>query len=156
MENRHLFYGGVIGPLFFLLVELVGGAMTPNYSIVTDTVSAMTAAGSPNALLLSSFYLASAILGFAFGIGLLRDSMPRRSRLLRMGSMFLIVIAVLNSLTGTVFPTDPVGAGMTAAGLLHVVLVAVGAIMVMLLVPFVGIGMNRTRKPGTRTRLSRN
>jgi len=46
MDKELQFYGGILGPLMFLFVDIVGGIITPNYNYIINAVSELTQAGS--------------------------------------------------------------------------------------------------------------
>lgn len=146
MKNESLFYAGILGPLLFLLNDIIGNIITPDYSFLINAVSELTQAGSENVLLLSSLFLLSAIMTIVFGIGLLKTFKGGRSRLLTIGSIIIIITASFNALTGTIFPMDPFGAEMTFAGMMHIALVGLSAVMVMVMIVMFGIGLDREKK----------
>ena len=60
MDKRILFYGGIFGPLVFLLNDVIGSLITQDYSPIKNAVSELTQAGSEHAYLLSSLFLIAA------------------------------------------------------------------------------------------------
>jgi hypothetical membrane protein len=42
MDKKLLFYGGIFGPIAYLLNDIIGGIVTPNYSYIENTISDLT------------------------------------------------------------------------------------------------------------------
>jgi len=146
MEKKVLFFGGIFGPIVFVLNDIIGGVITPGYSYIINAVSELTQAGSENIYLLSSLLLISAIMSIAFGIGIFSNYKDRRSKLLFTGSILIIISGIFNGLTGTVFPQDPINGVTTFAGTMHLILVGITVIMAMPLVLMIGIGLYREKR----------
>ncbi|MCW3975193.1 MAG: DUF998 domain-containing protein [Candidatus Bathyarchaeota archaeon] len=146
MDKKLLFYGGIFGPLVFLLVDIIGGIITPDYNYIINAVSELTQAGSENTYLLGSLFLISAIMTIAFGIGMLLNYKDRRSKLLFTASILIITTGIFSGLTGTIFPMDPFNSEMTFAGIMHIILTGISAVFVMLLILMIGIGFHREKQ----------
>ncbi|MCZ2845165.1 MAG: DUF998 domain-containing protein [Candidatus Bathyarchaeota archaeon] len=146
MDKKLLFYGGIFGPLVFLLVDIIGGIITPDYNYIINAVSELIQAGSKNTYLLSPFFLISAIMTVAFGIGMLLNYKDRRSKLLFTASILIITTGIFSGLTGTIFPMDPFNSEMTFAGIMHIILTGISAVFVMLLILMIGIGFHREKQ----------
>ena len=63
---------GVIAPVLFVFMTILGGAIRPGYSHISDTVSELFSPGAPNKLLLDTFHTIYALLLALFGIGVLQ------------------------------------------------------------------------------------
>lgn len=146
MDKKLLFYGGIFGPLVFLLVDIIGGIITPDYNYIINAISELTQAGSENTYLLSPLFLISAIMTVAFGIGILLNYKDRRSKLLFTASILIIITGTFSGLTGTIFPMDPFNSEMTFPGKMHIILTGISAVMVMLLILMIGIGFHREKQ----------
>ena len=72
MNQRFLPMCGVIAPVLFVLIAILGGAIRPGYSHMSDTVSELFSPGSPNKPLLDTLHTIYALLLVLFGIGMLR------------------------------------------------------------------------------------
>jgi hypothetical protein len=48
MDRKLLFYGGIFGPIVFLLNDIIGSIITQGYSPIINAVSELTQAGSEN------------------------------------------------------------------------------------------------------------
>ena len=146
MDKKILYYGGIFGPLIFLLNDIIGGIVTPNYNYIEQPVSDLTQAGSP--YLLGSFLLfIAAILALLFGIGIITHYKFKINKLIFIGGLSLIIISLFNCLTGTIFPQDPRdGSVATFAGTMHLALVAIVVILTFIALILIGIGFNKQRQ----------
>jgi hypothetical protein len=145
MDKKLLLYGGIFGPLVFLLVDVIGNIITPDYNYIINAVSELTQAGSKNTFLLSPLFLISAIMTVVFGIGILLNYKDRRSKLLLIASILIIINGTFSGLTGTIFPMDPFNSEMTFAGMMYIILTGISAVFVMLLILMIGIGFHREK-----------
>jgi hypothetical protein len=69
------------------------------------------------------------------------------NKLIFVGGLSLVIIALFNSLTGTIFPQDPRdGSVATFAGTMHLALVAIVVILTFVALILIGIGFNRQRQ----------
>ena len=118
--NRVFAICGIISPLLYLIMVIIGGALIPGYSHITETVSELLVAGAPNRSLLATLMISSSVLGILFPIGLHRGINEGRGS--KVGPAFLIIASVLGIFT-TYFPQDPGGPPVTFAGTVHVVLI---------------------------------
>lgn len=64
-------WGGVLGPIVFVALVIVGGAITDGYSHVTQKISELGATGAQHALLqnLNFALLGISVVGFAWALG---------------------------------------------------------------------------------------
>ena len=146
MDRKFMYYGGILSPIFFVLVDIIGGMITPDYSRIINAVSELTQAGSENIYLLSSLFFISAVMGIGFGIGIVTEFSYSRSKLIFSGGILIIINGIFSGLTGTIFPMDPFNVDITFAGTLHIILTVLNALMIMLLIPMMGIGFYRERQ----------
>jgi hypothetical membrane protein len=145
MNKRLLFFGGIFGPMAYLINDIIGGIVTPNYSYIQNTVSDLTKAGTQDTYLLGSILLfISALLGIAFGIGIILHY--KQSKLLFVGGLFLAIIGIFNIFTATVFPQDTLGGEVTFPGTMHIVLVGISVILVFPILLTIGIGLYREKQ----------
>lgn len=146
MDRKFMYYGGILSPIFFVLVDIIGGMITPDYSRIINAVSELTQAGSENIYLLSSLFFISAVIGIGFGIGIVTEFSYSRSKLIFSGGILIIINGIFSGLTGTIFPMDPFNVDITFAGTMHIILTALNALMIMMLIPMMGIGFYRERQ----------
>jgi len=141
--KKALLYGGILAPFFYLLNDIVGGIITPNYNYIINTVSDLTKAGSTYALG-SILLFISAIFGILFGLGIMINY--KKSKLISFGGLMLLIIGIFNIFTGTIFPQDPIGTESTFPGVMHLVLVGISLIFTFLILPFIGIGLYKKKQ----------
>ena len=106
-------------------MAILGGALRPGYSHISDTVSELFAPGAPNKPLLDVIHVAHALTGILWGIGVwqfVRDS-GHSSRLGMIGAGMIIAIGVVTVATATLFPQDAWGTPLTFLGRMHKILV---------------------------------
>ncbi|MFX1566887.1 MAG: DUF998 domain-containing protein [Promethearchaeota archaeon] len=143
---KKLYLGGIIGPIVFLLNDIIGTIITPGYSQVIHAVSELTQAGAENAVLLSSLFLIAAIGLIIFGIGLVAHYNFKTSKAIFLGGIFIISLGILSALTGTIFPMDPFGEDATFAGNMHQYLTYVNIALIVLAIPMIGIGLYKEKQ----------
>ena len=147
MDKKLLFFGGILGPITYLLNDIIGGIVTPDDSYIQNTVSDLTKAGTQDTYLLGSILLLiSALMGIAFGIGIVSNYQYKHSKLVFLGGLFLIIIGISTSLTGTIFPQDPIGGEFTFPGTMHLILVGISAILLFPTLLMIGIGLYRKKQ----------
>lgn len=146
MNKKHLFYGGIFGPIVFLLNDIVGSIITPGYSPIINAVSELTQRGAEHTLLLSSLFLIAAIGLVLFAIGLILHYTFEKSKILFFGGIFIALLGIFSALTGTIFPMDPFGEAATFAGEMHKNLTYVNIMLVVLGILMIGIGLNKQKK----------
>jgi hypothetical membrane protein len=109
--------------IVYLLGDIIGGIITPNYSYIANAVSELIQSGAENRILLSLFLFVHAVLIILFAIGILLRHPYKKTKLTFIGGILLLVVGTGHSLSSTIFPMDPVGAEMTFPGIMHLVLV---------------------------------
>lgn len=145
MKQRFLSLCGVMAPVLFVFVAILGGALRPGYSHVSDTVSELFSPGSPNKPLLDTLHTLFALLMTLFGIGLLR--LVRGSERARWigvaGASLFIAMGLVSVATAAVFHQDPWGSPSTFAGGMHVMLTGVVGLLSILSMLLIGIWSGR-------------
>jgi len=146
MDKKLLYYGGIFGPILFLLNDIIGGIVTTNYSYIEQPISDFTQSGSTYLLGSGLLFIAS-IMALIFGIGIIIHYKFKDNKLIFIGGLSLIIIALLNSLTGTIFPQDPRGGSIaTFAGTMHLALVAIVVLLTFIALIPIGIGFYKQRQ----------
>jgi hypothetical protein len=112
----------MIAPLLFIVMTILGGAIRPGYSHISDTVSELFSPGSPNKLLLDILYTTFAILLILFGIGILQfvRKIKPSVRTGMIGAFLFIAMGFVSVATATIFPQDAWGSTPTFAGEMHI------------------------------------
>jgi hypothetical protein len=146
MNQKTFYICGMLVPVIYIFMYILGGALRPGYSQIAHSVSELLSPGSPNKLLLNILNLSFACLYLCFGIGVLRFVMAGEHNLLggRIGAGLIIAVGVA-SIGSAIFPQDASGTPATLPGTLHLVFVfgvqILGAILSTLLI---GIWVYRT------------
>jgi hypothetical membrane protein len=146
MNQKFLSSCGVIAPVLFVFMTILGGAIRPGYSHIKDTVSELFSPGAPNTRLLVPIHFVYALLITLFGFGVLQfvrgseHSMP----IGLIGAWMIIAMGVLNVTTATVFPQDAWGSPSTFPGEMHKILVGLLALLSIISTLLIGIWVSRT------------
>ncbi len=148
MNNRKIYYLGFFAPTVFIFTAILGGALRPGYSHITNTVSELFSPGSPNRIPLSILYLLFALSLILFGIGQLRfvENVGQNKWIGVVASGSFIVVGVLNILTATVFPQDPWGTLPTFPGEMHMKVSGVITLFSLLYILMFGIWFRKVFK----------
>lgn len=103
--KRLAFTTGILGALFVLLMAVVGGALFPNYSHLSQFLSELGARGAPHAELISvAGFLPAGLLLCAFAFFAAR-ALPRSGMMLL--GMVGIALYALGYVAAAFFPCDP-------------------------------------------------
>jgi len=113
--NRLAAIAGLGAPSAYLATVLVGGALTPGYSHLTQPVSALFQGSAPLAAPVSAAFVIYNLLLMAFAIGLFRTLPGPATMILLNGAIGLVI---------ELFPMDAPGAAMSFAGAIHIGLAA--------------------------------
>ncbi len=151
MNRRFLYLCGMVAPVWFVFMSVLGGVMRPGYSHFEDTVSELFAPGSPNKPFLDILHTIFAVLLILFGIGLLLffQRTEQLKRIGQIGACLFILMGCMSMMTATIFPQDPWGAPATFAGEMHKFLSGIIGILSMLSMLLIGIWFVRTKtSPG--------
>lgn len=138
MKKELLLFGGIIAPFLYLIHDIIGSIITPNYSPFINTISDLTKSDS-TFLLGSILLLISALFGISFGIGLILNKY-------KLPGIFLSIIGFFNIFTATIFPQDPIGTPFTFPGIMHLVLVGISAILVFPTLLMIGYKIKQLKK----------
>ena len=145
MDKKLLYYAGIFSVISYLLADIIGGIITPNYSYTANAISELSQAGAENRILISSFFLFSAIMGILFAIGIISHHPYKQSKLICIGGILLIIMGIFSALIGTIFPMDPIDGATTFAGTMHLVLVASSAVLIFPALLMIGIGFYKEK-----------
>ena len=145
MSHRFLSLCGLIAPILFVFTTILGGAIRPGYSHISDTVSELFSPGSPNRFLLTILHMLFAVLLVLFGIGVLKfvQRYEKSKRIGIIGASAFIAMGVLNIMTATIFPQDAWGSPPTLFGEIHIILSGVISILSILYILLLGIWIHR-------------
>lgn len=126
MDRKILFLCGLLSPLVYILMTIIGAELRPGYSHIYHAVSELLESGAPNKLLLDTLLAVSNILGILFGFGVfqLAQESINKPQAGKIGATCIYVVGVLGLLTAVFFPMDPRNVGLSFSGLMHLILVA--------------------------------
>lgn len=147
MRLRYLALCGMIAPILFMVMTILGGALRPGYSHLADTISELFSPGSPNKLLLDTLHTLFAILLILFGFGVLQfiNTNDESTRTGKIGAFLYILMGFVNIFTATIFPQDPWGTPATFRGQMHINLSGVIGILSIIAFILIGIWFKRTK-----------
>lgn len=146
MNQRYLYLCGMIAPILFILMTILGGALRPGYSHLSETISELFSPGSPNKPLLDTLHTTFAVLLTLFGVGILKfvSSSGKSSPAGMIGAWLYIAMGLVSITTAAIFPQDPWGSTPTFAGQMHNNLSGVVGILSVLAMLLLGIWFYRT------------
>jgi hypothetical protein len=143
--NKKLFYFGGFGAgIFYLIGDIVGGIITPNYSYISNAVSELIQSGAENRIFLSSFLFLHALMIILFAIGLLVHYPYNKSKSINIAGIFILIVGISHALSSSIFPQDPVGAEATFPGVMHLILVGITVLLIFATMPLMAIGFSRS------------
>ncbi len=94
-----LLFCGVLAPLLYLATDRLAGRLLSGYSFAAQSMSELSAAGSPTRSLVVSLNLVATVLMISFGVGVWRAGgqalLPRITGMLMIGNATLGLIATL-------------------------------------------------------------
>jgi hypothetical protein len=129
MNGRTLYVFGMLIPITYVFLYILGGALRPGYSHISNSVSELLSPGSPNKALLAFIQAIYALMHIVFGYGVLRFVQGNGNDQLvgRVGAWMIIALG-LATIGTVIFPQDAEGMPITLAGQIHKVLVFGGLI----------------------------
>lgn len=144
---RRIFYLlGLFAPILFVFTAILGGALRPGYSHVTETISELFSPGSPNRLFLSGLYALFGVCLALFGYGLVLfvQHIGKFKRMGTVAAFAFILVGLLSISTATVFPQDARGSTPTFFGEMHNNIHGVISLLSILYIVLFGIWFHRT------------
>ena len=124
MIRKIFFVCGMLIPLTYILMYVLGGALRPGYNHISESVSELLSPGAPNRSLITIIDLIYGLLHIAFGIGVLQfiRGGEYNKLIANIGAWFIIGAGV--AIVGTaIFPQDAMGTPATIPGKIHLILV---------------------------------
>ena len=125
---------GIVSTIMYIAVDLLAASRHPDYRLVDQAISELSAIGAPTAHYWSAMGPAYEVLMLVFGIGVLREA--RSNRALRIVGALLVGFSVFGVLWAF-FPMHQRGAAMTWTDVGHIVL---GAVTMTFFVTLVAVG----------------
>ena len=144
MEKRLLYYAGYGAGIFYLLGDLIGGTITPDYNYITNAVSELIQSGAKDRIFLSSFLFLHAVMIILFAIGLIIQHSYKQSKSIFIGGFLLLVIGINHVMSSSIFPMDPIGTESTFPGVMHLILLGLSVVSTFILMPLLGVGLKHS------------
>ena len=117
---------GMLSPIFYTAMWIIGGKLQKNYSHIKHDISSLFAIGSPNKRLMQSFIFVSSLLLFLFYLGLHEGLKDGGSVI---GPYLFIIASILGILIALFFPLDEGGEIITWRGKMHLILLILMGIL---------------------------
>lgn len=117
---------GMLSPIIYTAMWIVGGKLQPEYSHIRQDVSSLIAIGAPNKKLLDKFIITSSILLFVFYLGLYWGI--NNGSLSFLGPALFILSGLLGVLVALFFPLDEGGELITTRAKLHLGLISLSGL----------------------------
>jgi len=118
---------GMLSPILYTLMWILGGFLDSEYSHVRDDVSTLVATGAPNKPLLDKFLITSSVLTLIFYAGLHWGVNNGEGSVI--GPILFVVAGILSLLVAVRFPLDAGGELITTQGKMHLTLIAISGIL---------------------------
>ena len=118
---------GMVSPILYTLLWVLGGFLRSDYSHIRDDVSSLIAVGAPRKRVFDSFIITSSVLLFVFYLGLHWgiDNGQGSS----VGPILFMVSGFLGVLVALFFPLDAGGEIITLRGKMHLILVVTSGLL---------------------------
>jgi hypothetical protein len=123
---------GVASAIAYLIGDIAGGLVWPDYSHTSQAISELMAIDSPSRWLVLPLVQLSVLLAIAFGIGMWQSA--GRGRALRVAGAALIASGVLGFFAQVIFPMHMRGAAPATSDTMHATLTIVYVGVVLILV----------------------
>jgi len=112
---------GMLSPIVYTVMWILGGILQPDYSHIRDDISSLFAVSAPNKGLMQSFIITSSVLLFVFYVGLHEGINDGGGSIV--GPILFLASSVLGILVALFFPLDAGGEIVTLRGKMHLILV---------------------------------
>ncbi|UCF49281.1 MAG: DUF998 domain-containing protein [Thermoplasmatales archaeon] len=117
---------GMLSPIFYTALWIVGGRMQKDYSHIKHDISSLFAVGAPNKRLMQTFIFVSSFLLFLFYLGL-HEGLDDGGSII--GPYLFIIASIFGILIALFFPLDKGGEIITWRGKMHLALVILMGIL---------------------------
>jgi len=114
---------GLLGPIVFNLIWIIGGIIQPGYDHIRDDVSSLMALGAPNKFLFDGMNIASFVLEIIFFIGLILVIKELKGSIV--GPAILLSGKILGIIVPIFFPLNYGGLPTGFTGMMHLIIVMI-------------------------------
>jgi hypothetical protein len=118
---------GMVSPVVYTLMWILGGLLRSDYSHVRDDVSSLVAVDAPRKRLFDAFIVTSSVLLFVFYLGLHWGINSGQGSVV--GPILFLVSGFLGVLVAFFFPLDAGGEIISFRGKMHLVLVVTSGLL---------------------------
>jgi len=118
---------GMISPILYTLMWVLGGFLRSDYSHIRDDVSSLIAVGAPRKRFFDAFIITSSVLLFMFYLGVHWGINNGQGSIV--GPILFVVSGVLGVLVALFFPLDAGGEIITLRGKMHLILVVASGLL---------------------------
>ena len=118
---------GMVSPILYTLMWILGGFLRSDYSHIRDDISSLIAVGAPRKRFFDAFIITSSVLLFVFYLGLHWGLNNGQGSII--GPILLVSSGLLGVLVALFFPLDAGGEIITLRGKMHLVLVMASGIL---------------------------
>ena len=118
---------GMLSPIIYTLMWILGGILQPEYSHIRDDVSTLIAVDAPNKKLFDKFIISSSTLLFVFYIGLHWGINGGEGSII--SPILFVIGGFLGVLVALFFPLDAGGEIITTRGKMHLILISLSGIL---------------------------
>jgi hypothetical protein len=137
---------GIAAAIVYVLAVIIGGALRPGYSHISQFVSELIASEAPNKPALDALFAAYNALTVAFGWALVLQASstdPAAGRSIGIIGAIVLIIEGIIGLAILFFPQDPVGTKATPTGTTHIVLAGLSSLATVLAILFIGLWLGK-------------
>jgi len=118
---------GMLSPIIYTLMWILGGFLRSDYSHVRDDISSLFAVGAPRKRLFNAIIIVSSVLLFVFYLGLHWGLNNGQGSIV--GPIVFAVSGFMGVLVAFFFPLDVGGEIITYRGKLHLILVVLSGLL---------------------------
>jgi hypothetical protein len=133
MVRKVLLLCGILSSLLYIGTDILAGTLCAGYSYTSQTISELSAIGTPTRPLVVPSSIAYGVLVIAFGLGVWRSAGPKRA--LRVAGGLLVGFGVI-CLTGPFTPMHQRGTEMTLTDTMHIIGAIVDVLFILLIIGF--------------------
>ena len=133
---------GILSPILYTLLWILGGILVPGYSHIRDDVSSLIAVDAYRRAFFHSFIIISSILLFIFYLGLHWGVNNGKGSIA--GPVLFIISSFFGVLVACFFPLDAGGELITWRGKMHLILIVISGILIIAAMILVFIRLRST------------